>query len=161
MATLTGNPGTSTAKQRCLLHQIKRRKGWSDEQLHDAIGGASTTALSAQQASEAIKRLSGMKLLNPPSQKPRPCDGRRSTGAIRMITDDQVDQIVWLGLDYFPHVRALLTWLSKDFKIPFTEVASPAECRTYVRRLGTAKRAGEVIMVLKRMLERRRRKETG
>ena len=72
MAVLNPKPGTSTAKQRQVLHQIKRQHGWSDDELHAAIGVDSTTLLSSAQASACIRRLGDMELANPPGEKPRP-----------------------------------------------------------------------------------------
>ena len=144
MAKLRTQPGSSTPKQRCRLHQLKRRHGWSDDQLHDAIGAESTTLLSAGQASSCIRRLGGGKLPNPPGQKPSPFKGKRKqTDATRMIMPDHTEQIERLLGEYFGDQTAGLAWLNKDFDAP-----TP-------RDLLTAKRAGQVIHVLKEMIQRR------
>jgi len=149
MPQLNDKLGSSTAKQRQLLHKIKRRLGFSDEQLHDAIGAASTKDLSAAAASAAIDRLGGFALPNEPGTKKSPYAGKKPSAATRMITDDHVDEILRLGLAYFPDHYALMAWLAKNFKIPFA-----TDARAYIRQLGTAKRAGEVIRVLKEMNRR-------
>jgi len=51
MASLQTQPGTSTPKQRQRLPQLKHRHGWTDDDLHAAIGCQSATILSAAQAS--------------------------------------------------------------------------------------------------------------
>jgi len=127
-----------------VLHQIKRRHGWSDGELHDAIGATSTTRLSAAQASTCIRRLSGTELANPPGQKPAPFAGKpRRTDATRMITPDHEEQITRLLGEYFSDQAAGLAWLRKDF-----DANTP-------RDLLTAKRAGQAIHVLKGMIARR------
>ena len=71
----------------------------------------------------------------------------------RMITPDQIDQIDRLMREYFPLSVDAFAWLDKNFK------TGPVDRAEYtddtIRRLGTAKRAGEVIRVLKRMHARR------
>jgi len=144
MVVLRDTPGSSTAKQRQMLHRLKRRHGMTDDDLHEAIGAASTTLLSARQASEAIERLSGRGLPNPPGCKPGSYASRRKPpGVTRLITADHVEQIMRMGLDCFGDRDIFLAWLSKDFK-----VGDP-------HQLGTAKRAAELIRVLKLMLSRR------
>ena len=142
---LNSEPGSSTAKQRQILHQIKRRHGWSDDDLHDAIGAASTTVLSAAQASACIGRLGGMKLANPPGQKPSPYPYHsRASGAVRMVHADHIEQIERLLAEYFGDEAAGRAWLEKDFKVK------------HPKDLLTAKVAGNVIRVLKGMINRRK-----
>ena len=156
MAKLNDQPGSSTAKQRQLLHKIKRRRGMTDDDLHSAIGAESTTQLSAAEASAAIERLSGRGLPHPPGQKPSPYAGkRRAPGTIRMITEDQVDQIVRLGSGYFDNYQAFAAWLVKDFKVPEIRGLQFAGLRNLIRGLATAARAGQVIAVLKTMTTRK------
>ena len=144
MATLRTQPESSTARQRQVLHQLKRRHGWTDDELHHAIGADSTTRLSASQASECIRRLGGGKLANPPGQKPAPYAGRRkTTDATRMITPDHEEQIERTLCEHFGDLPTGLAWLARDF-----DAKQP-------RDLLTAKRAGQVIRVLKDMLSRR------
>ena len=144
MASLSTEPRSSRPKQRQRLHQLKRRLGWSDDDLHDAIGVESTKMLSAAQASDCIERLGGGELPNPPGQKPAPYAGKRkTTDGTRMIHPDHVEQIERLLGEYFDDEAAGLAWLHKDF-----EAKHP-------RDLLTAKQAGQVIRVLKDMIDRR------
>ncbi len=127
------------------LHQRKRRLGWTDDQLHDAIGASSTKDLSSAQASDCIRRLGGGELQHPPGRKPAPFAGKRKrTDATRMIAAGHIEQITRLLCVYFDDEPAGLAWLAKDFGA------------TDPRGLFTAKRAGQVIRVLKSMIERRR-----
>ena len=156
MATLNTQPGSSRPMQRCLLHQIKRRRKWTDEQFHDILGFDSTKDMSAAQASEAIRRLGGIELANPPGQKPGVYKSKRAGAAIRKIHADHVQQIIRLGLDYFESTPALVGWLAKNFikiPIPPTDVEG---LYTLIDNLLTARRAGHVIMTLKRMCSRRK-----
>lgn len=144
MAHLATESGSSTPRQRQVLHQLKRRHGWTDDELHAAIGAESTTRLSASEASACIRRLGGGKLPYPPGQKPAPYAGqRKTTDATRMIAPDHEEQIARLMGEYFNDEAAGLAWLKKDF-----DADRP-------RDLLTAQRAGEVIHVLKDMIERR------
>ena len=143
MASLSTEPRSSRPKQRQRLHQLKRRLGWSDDDLHDAIGVESTKMLSAAQASDCIERLGGGELPNPPGQKPAPYAGKRkTTDGTRMIHPDHVEQIERLLGEYFDDEAAGLAWLNKDFDA------------RHPRDLLTAKRAGQVIHVLKDMIAR-------
>jgi len=143
MAALNTQPGTSTPKQRQRLHQLKRRLRWSDDDLHAAIGVDSTTKLSAAQASELIRQLGGGKLPHPPGQKPAPFEGKRKrTTAIRAIQPDHEEQIMRLLGERFEDEAAGLAWLRKNFKADRP------------RDLLTARRAAQVIHVLKTMLDR-------
>ncbi len=145
MAELNAKPGSSTPGQRQRLHQLKRKLGWSDDQLHEAIGAASTTLLSSAEASACIRRLGGGELPYPPGQKPAPFAGRpKRTDATRMIAPDHEEQIVRLLRVYFDDEAAGLAWLKKDF-----DADTP-------RDLLTAARASQVIYVLKQMIARRR-----
>ncbi len=155
MAVLNPKPGSSTAKQRQMLHRIKRRRGWSDAELHNAIGTDSTTKLSARKASEHIQRLTGMDLPNEPGQRPSPYAGKKSVGAIRMIDNDHVEQIYRLGLLYFARPAAFGAWLSKNFNVPFRQLTHMDDIPALLRQLGTAERAGHVIYALREMLTRR------
>ena len=139
MPGLSTHPGSSTPKQRMMLHRIKRHKGWTDDQLHDAIGEQSTTHLSCLQASRLIDSLGHVPLPNEPGQKPRPYARKKERGVIRMITADQVDQITRLMCQYFDTEQAGYAWLRKNFKV---------DCAS---RIGTAWRAGQIIHVLKEM----------
>jgi hypothetical protein len=150
MATLNTNPGSSTAMQRQALHRIKRKRGWSDDQLHAAIGTGSTCDLSSQEASECITRLSGVKLPNPPGKKPSVYPDKKTPGVARMITEDQIEQISRLGLTYFGIPREFRAWLAKDFKVPHD-----GNVLHMIRQLATAERAGQVIRVLRMMHARR------
>lgn len=143
MAKLSTIAGSSKPKQRQRLHQLKRKLGWSDEQLHDAIECQSTKLLSVAEASRCIRRLGGGDLPYEPGTKPAPFAGKRNrSDAIRMICDDHIEQIERLLIDYFNGLDAGFAWLAKNF-----DATSP-------RDLLTAKRAGQVIHVLKDMIER-------
>lgn len=144
MASLRTQPGSSTPKQRQVLHQLKRRLGLSNDQLHDAIGANSTTMLSSVQASECIQRLGGGDLPNPPGKKPPPYEGKRkTTNATRMIAPDHIEQIERMMGVYFENDSAGIVWLNKNFDVD------------HPRGLLTAQRAGQVIFVLKGMIDRR------
>lgn len=143
MAQLRTQPGSSTPRQRQVLHQLKRKLGWTDADLHNAIGAGSTTLLSAAQASERIRRLGGGDLPYPPGEKPGSYAGRRRvTDAVRMISPDHEEQIERLITEYFGNAEAGVAWLRKDFDV------------NHPRDPLTAKRAGQVIHVLKIMLGR-------
>ncbi len=144
VATLRTQSGSSTARQRQVLHQLKRRLGWSDAELHSAIGVESTTLLSAGQASVCIGRLGGGSLKHAPGTKPAPFARRRhKTDATRMIAPDHEEQITRLLREHFGNMAVGVAWLQKNF-----DAEQP-------RDLLTAKRAGQVIRVLKDMTERR------
>ena len=157
--TLNTKPGSSTKHQRSTLVIEGKRHGFSLAEIRQMVGG-SVSALSAAQCSEWIKCFSGRDLPNPPGKKPRPCDRKReSTGATRMITPDQVEQIGRLGSEYFYDNRPkFLAWLSKNFKVSLTDCVSPDDFTDRIRALATTKCACEVIVVLKRMLARRQQK---
>lgn len=160
MPQLNTTPGSSTPKQRQSLHRIKRRRAWSDAQLHDAIGADSTTHLSAKEASASIERLSGMGLPNPPGEKPGAYAGKRKApGVVRMITDDQVDQIERLMLEYFHgNKEQAYAWLHKNFGIP--NLIAKLDGPYLIRSLGSSKRAGQVIRVLKDMVTRNQNRDS-
>ena len=81
---------------------------------------------------------------NSPGQKPSPYAGKRkSTDATRMIAPDHEEQIMRLLGEYFDSEIAGLAWLEKNF-----DARAPHD-------LLTAKQAGQVIRVLKDMIERR------
>ncbi|MEK6798001.1 MAG: hypothetical protein AABZ12_03470 [Planctomycetota bacterium] len=142
--SLNVKPGSSTAKQHSSLVCAALRHGVDVHELRRMVGG-SIRQLSARQCSDWIKRFSGRDLPHPPGKKPSLYAGRRATpGVSRMITDDQCAQISRLALDYFHnHGAAAREWLRKNFG-----VLDP-------RDLLTAKRGGEVIVVLKGMIQRR------
>jgi len=145
---LSVQPGSSTKRQRQVLHQLKRRHGWADDDLHRAIGRESTTLLSASEASACIQRIGGGDLPNPPGEKPAPFTGRRQrTDATRMIAPDHEEQVYRLLREHFGSEADGLAWLKKNFE---------ADCP---RDLLTAKRAGQVIRVLKDMIERQRERD--
>lgn len=175
---LDSTAGSISEPQRRRLFGLAQRKGWDIDALRTAVGG-SISALSKREASELITRLGGRDLPHepghpPPSQRSRRSRrtagaNRRTAGAVRMITPDQVEQIERLGLDYFDYnAIAFSGWLAKDFKLG-PQLVEPARGRgwkeataetlnalqTQIRRLATAQRAGEVIHVLKTMTARR------
>jgi len=141
MAQLNVKPGSSSARQHQRLVMLGRDRGIDLAELRSMVGG-SLRKLSAAEASDWITQLSGAGLPHPPGEKPVPPRRRKEAGVVRMITPDQVEQIGRLLNDCFPTPRARMTWLHKNFKVQ------------HVHLLGTAKRAGEVIRVLKLMLER-------
>jgi len=143
MTTLRTTPGSSTPKQRQRLVILGRRKGLDLNEIRKTVGG-SIKQLSAKGASEWIVRFGGGTLPNPPGKKPSVYKGKKpKPGVTRMITEDQIDQIKRLLFECFDgqSLRAC-EWLKKNFKVDL-----PVE-------LATAKRAGEVIRVLKEMSSR-------
>lgn len=143
MAELNTRPGSSTAKQHQTLVVAARRRGLELPEIRRTVGG-SIRKLSSAEASDWIKRFSGSDLPNPPGRKPSAYAAKKTTGAVRMITVDQVDQIERLMLEYFDYDRPLTqAWLRKNFKVDT------------VRDLATAQRGGQVIVVLKKMHARR------
>jgi hypothetical protein len=157
MAELNSKPGSSTAKQHQALAIAGKGRGLSLAEIRKAVGG-SLRKLSAAEASRWIEHFSGQGLPNPPGQKPSAYKGKRpAPGTVRMMTEDQIDQIMRLGVDYFAEVHLLIAWLVKDFKVPDLAARGARGHRAIVRQLGTAKRAGQVIRVLKLMIARRNR----
>ena len=147
MATLNPKPGSSSKAQHRTLILAARSQGIDTSELRSLVGG-SIRKLSVATCSDWIKRFGGGDLANPPGQKPGPYTGKRSAGNVRMISADQIDQITRLAREYFDgQDPADSDWLLKNFK-----VADP-------RQLATAKRAGEVIAVLKGMHQRKRNAE--
>jgi len=127
-----------------LLHQLKRKRNWSDDELHAAVGVDSVTDLSAKEASQHIDRLGGGGLANPPGQKPSPYSGsKRQPGVTRMITNDHVTHIHRLLDVYFGNRDKAASWLSTNFDA------------SHIRDLATAARAGQVIRVLREMIQRK------
>lgn len=163
-AKLNTKPGSSSKLARSRLVVEGKRCGYDLDEIRAMVGG-SVKALSAAACSEQITKFSGRGLPNPPGQKPRPCDRKgKSSGATRMITADQVDQIRRLSSEYFDDESRLeiADWLSDNFKIPAHpnhRLLCNSEFGDHIRQLGTAKRGGEVIRVLKTMLARRQKKE--
>ena len=146
MAKLSTNPGSITQRQITAIWSTARGRGLSSEQVHEAAGG-SLAALSRKQASDLIDRLGGGGLPNPPGEAPPPARHRAKPGVTRMITPEQIEQITGLLLDVFDDAEShAYAWLDKMFKVDS------------IRALATAKRAGEVIRVLKEMRARRRAK---
>ena len=150
MAKLSADPCSITQRQIAAIWSTARRHGLSSEQVHEAAGGSLCT-LSRAQASDLIDRLGGGGLPNPPGESPPPPKRFGKSGVTRMITPEQIEQIERLLIAVFYDYRddvivaksRGLTWLKKDFKV------------SRVRDLATAKRAGEVIRVLKEMQARR------
>lgn len=152
MATLNTTPRSSSKKQHQKLVLAGLDRGFDLAAIRKAVGG-SICKLSTAECSDWIKHYSGDDLPNPPGEKPSVYRRKRcSDGAVRMITDDLVEQIDRLGWAYFSDVGKFENWLTKNFAMPFA--AGPGRIRV-IRSLGTAKRATEVIVVLKRMLARR------
>lgn len=143
MASLKTAPGSSTTAQHKRLYIAARDRGLSRDQLKDMLGAESLKELSAHSASEAITKLTGDELPNPPGEKPSTYPRCKTPGATRIISPDQVQQIHRLAMEYFNEQgEAAKAWLIKNFKV---DDAS---------KLATAQRAGEVIGVLKAMIER-------
>jgi len=158
MAELNTKPFSSSKRQHQTLVIAGRRQGLELSEIRKFVGG-SLRRLPAKQCSDFIERFSGRGLANPPGQKPGPYAGKKRTpGATRMITADQVDQIERLSWGYFPDSTAFITWLAKTFKVPHVQVTNLDETRAAIRQLATSKRAGEVIRVLKTMIARRKPK---
>ena len=144
MAELNTRPGSSTPKQRSTLVIVGKRRGLELAKLRETVGG-SLRGLSAADASKWIEHFSGQQLPNPPGEKPSPYGNRpQRTAATRMIHPDHVEHIERLLVECFGDQAAGLAWLKKDFKA------------RHPRDLLTAKRAGQVIRVLKGMIDRRR-----
>lgn len=142
-AALRTRPGTSTPDQRRKIVVLGKRKGLDLAAIRDLAGGR-LHDLSSADASALIVRLGGGALPNPPGKKPAPYAGNRKTNdAVRMIAPGHVDQIERLLVEYFGSLDAGRAWLRKDFRA------------NEPRELLTAQRAGQVIGVLKRMIERR------
>ena len=144
MAELNTQPGSCTPRQRQRIVLAGKRRGMNVDEVR-RLAGSKLHDLSSAQASALIKRLSGEDLPNRPGEKPRSYRGNPKAGTIRMITYDQCHHIDRLMMEYFArdsHRAAI--WLQKNFKASET------------RLLATAKRGGEVIAVLKRMLARKK-----
>ena len=150
MAKLSTNPGSITQRQITAIWSTARGRGLSSEQVHEAAGG-SLAALSRKQASDLIDRLGGGGLPNPPGEPPPPARHRAKSGVTRMIAAEQIEQIERLLVEVFPPSAKSAksadgpggAWFRKMFKVDS------------IRELATAKRAGEVIRVLKEMQARR------
>jgi hypothetical protein len=142
MASLNRQPGSSTKVQRSVLVIEARRCGIDLDALRVLVGG-SVSSLSAQAASDWIRRISQRALPNPPGQAPRPYSRRAAPGVTRMICADHIEQIERLGLQCFSDADHFRAWLRKSFKVD-----DP-------RLLTTAAKAGQAITVLKKIITRR------
>ncbi len=142
MAELNPKPNSSTKLQHQRLAIVASRQGFDIHQARKLVGG-SVCKLSAAECSKWIKHFSGQDLPNPPGRKPRAYKGKPTPGTTRMIKPDQIQQIDRLGYNYFGRDDLYYSWLYKNFN-----VRDPYD-------LATAKRAGQVIRVLKQMLARR------
>lgn len=153
---LTTDPGTVTPRQISALHRVAIRRGLDHEALREAAGVESLKHLSRAEASKLIRRLGGGDLPHAPGTKPAPSraptyrrnrarsasEGTRAP--IRMITPDQEEQLYRLGVEFFCDSSVdFVNWLRKNFKVELP------------RELATAVRAGQVIAVLSRMIDRR------
>ena len=157
-SALSDAPGSSTKLQHQRLVMAGRDRGLDLNEIRSMCGG-SLRALSARAASDWITRFTGRDLPNPPGQAPR-AYRHPAPGTTRMIAEKHIGQILLLLCKVFPTLDAGLYWLAGNFKIPVVNlkstgrtlhsvtVASPTET---IRQLGTARRAGEVIRVLKAM----------
>lgn len=156
-SSLSTTPGSSTKLQHQTLVMAGKDKGFELNAIRKMVGG-SLRRLSAAKCSEWITHFSGKGLANPPGQKPGVYKGKRKPGTIRMITEDQVDQIERLGLEYFATASDFARWLARDFDCEIRwRMGEPigTEIKEQIRRLATAERAGQVIRVLKIMQTRR------
>lgn len=134
--------GSSTTAQRRALMLAARRHGLSVEQVRD-LAACRLHQLSARTASELIARLTGKDLPHPPGAAPKKRAYRGAPRGVRIITDDHVQQIHRLMMEYFysDELRAA-AWLEKTFKV------------TDPQKLATARRAGQAIRTLRTMLAR-------
>ena len=156
---LNPRPGSSTKLQHQTLVIAGKRRGFTLAEIRQAVGG-SITRLSAAECSNWITHYSGKGLANPPGEKPSVYAGKRAGGATRIITADQIDQIIRLGLDYFGFRGRFAIWLRKTFQeIPVIEALDRDDLDYMIRALSTAQRAAEVIVVLKQMNARKTPKE--
>ena len=155
MASLNPQPSSSSARQHQVLVLAGKRQGLELDEIRKMVGG-SIRSLSAADCSEWIRKLSGKGLANPPGKAPRPY-GRKRTDAIRLITPFHFRRIASLGLKYFGNYAAFGAWLSKNFvdEVPDRPAESAAQVEDLLRQLGTAERAGQIIRVLKEMIQRR------
>lgn len=125
------------------LHAVMRGKGLDCDEVKALRGIASLKDLSRAQASDLIKELGGGALPNPPGGK-SPARRRGKPGVTRMIAPDMIKQIDRMMAEYFDNDwEKGYAWLKKNFKVDG------------IHKLATAARAGQVIAVLKEMLERR------
>ena len=157
MATLNPKPGSSSKKQHQVLVIAGRRQGLELPEIRKLVGG-SITKLSAADCSKWIEHFSGKGLANPPGKAPGPY-GKKRSDAARMITDSHIRQIARLGMDYFQGLPAFRAWLSKNFEVPNCRTPWAPDLVDLIRQLGTAERAGQVIRVLKEMIDRREAKQ--
>ena len=150
MAELSRAPRSISHDQRRRLFGLAKRRGMSTDGLRAATPDGSIGALSRAEASRLIAELGGAPLANPPGQAPPTKKHRPAEGCVRMITSEHVGQIARLLDDYFG--RNMPTrgydWLQKNWSKNGVQVKT-------LRDLGTARRAGQVIRVLREMIERR------
>ncbi len=109
--------------------------------LREACGVVSLKGLSRAAAHQCIKRISGEDLANEPGKAPR-TRKRSVPGILPMIDAALIQQIERLGVMHFGDDDHFRSWLEKNFKV------------RDARQLASARRAGEVINVLKQMLDR-------
>ena len=135
-------PNSSTTAQRKLLVSLGRQHGLDVDGVRDLAGGK-LHDLSSSAADALIKRLSDRDLPLPEDAVPA-CRPRVAEGVTRMISPEQGEQIERLMAEYFKTSQDSFAWLKRMFKVD------------RVRDLATAKRASQVIVVLKGMINRRR-----
>lgn len=140
--TIDASPRSISPAQIRALLATGRKRGMEVDDVRAAAGG-SLRKLSRAQASKLIERLGGGELPNPPGTPQRQQRRRAEPGVYRMITEEHCEQIAHLLNQVFDTPREAAAWLQKNFKV------------LDLRRLGTAKRAGEVIRVLKLIKQRR------
>lgn len=141
-ATIDTSPGSISAAQIQALLATGRKRGMTIDDVRAAVGG-SLRKLSRAEASALIVRLGGGELPNPPGEPPRTKRRKAEPGVYRMITEQHCEQIARLLNQVFATPREAAAWLQKNFKV------------LDLRQLRTAMRAGDVIYVLKEIIERR------
>lgn len=150
-AAINNRPRSITTAQIRALFAAGRKLGLSSDAVREAAGG-SVRSLSRSDASDLIERLGGGELPHAPGdpwtthyRRPR---RRPVPGIIRMISDRHCELIAKMLTEVFKTEDAGAAWLKKYFGF-----ATP-------RELGSEKRAGEVIHVLKKIKARRVAKES-
>lgn len=130
---------TSTPQQRKRIVLLGNSQSLTVDDLRDMTPLGSLRELSKQEASDLIERLGGGRMQ---TARQSPYPRRQSTDATRMITREHVTIITEMMERKFGDSEHALAWLKRNFKVDT------------VRDLGTAERAGEVVAVLKEMLDR-------